>query len=72
MTRVFVFLLGVLALALLVLAGVWLAGEVFRGLGAFFIGLASVLLGLLKFLALAGLLCGLTYFVTSSWRRPSR
>ncbi|WP_188963846.1 hypothetical protein [Deinococcus aquiradiocola] len=70
MTRLLVALLGVVLLAILALAAVWLLGQVLGGLGAFVVAAASVLAGLLKFLLLAGVLCGAVYFVTSSWRRP--
>ncbi len=68
MTRLFVLLLGVLLLALVTLTGVWLVGQLLSGLGAFVVAAAGVLAGLLRFLLLAGGLCGVVYFVTSSWR----
>lgn len=67
-TRLIALLLGVLLLALLTLTGVWLAGQLLSGLGAFVVAAAGVLAGLLRFLLLAGVLCGVVYFVTSSWR----
>ncbi|WP_424951946.1 hypothetical protein [Deinococcus sp.] len=70
MIRLLVALVGVLLLALLALASVWLIGQLLSGLGAFVVAAAGVLAGLLKFLLLAGVLCGVVYFVTSSWRRP--
>ena len=70
MTRLLVALLGVLLLALLGLAGLWMLGQLLSGVGAFVVGAARVLAGLMRFLLLAGVLCGVVYFVTSSWRRP--
>ena len=70
MTRVVVAVIGVLLLAVLGLAAFWLLGQLIVGVGAFLVGTAGVLAGLIKFLLLAGILCGLVYFVTSSWRRP--
>jgi|GEM_PF-2825425 len=70
MTRLAVAMIGVLLLAFLALAGVWMLGQLLSGLGAFVVGVAGILAGLLKFLLLAGVLCGVVYFVTSSWRRP--
>ncbi len=70
MVRFLVALLGVVLLALLALAGVWLLGQLFTGLGAFVIGTAGVLGRLAWFLLVAGVLCSVVYFVTSSWRRP--
>ena len=61
---------GVLLLAVLALAAFWLLGQLIVGVGAFLVGAVGVLAGLLKFLLVAGVLCGLVYFVTSSWRRP--
>ena len=55
MTRLIALLLSVVLLALLTLTGVWLAGQLLSGLGAFVV-------------AAAGVLCGVVYFVTSSWR----
>jgi hypothetical protein len=71
MTRAAVAVIGVLLLAVLGLAAFWLLGQLIVGVGAFMVGMAGVLAGLLKFLLLSGVLCGLVYFVTSSWRRPS-
>ena len=68
MTRLFVLLLSVVLLAVLTLTGVWLAGQLLSALGTFVVAAAGVLAGLLRFLLLAGVLCGLVYFVTSSWR----
>ena len=70
MTRLLVLLLGVVLLAILTLTGVWLAGQLLSAVGTFVVAAAGVLAGLLRFLLLAGVLCGLVYFVTSSWRRP--
>ncbi|WP_425147357.1 hypothetical protein [Deinococcus sp.] len=70
MTRLIVALVGVVVLALLALAGVWLLGELLTGLGGLIVGVASVLGGLLKFLLVGGVVCGVVYFVASSWRRP--
>ncbi len=70
MTRLVAALLGLLLLALLGLAGVWLLGQLLAGLGTFVVGLASVLGSLLRFLLTAGLVGGVVYFVASSWRRP--
>ncbi|MGI8747460.1 MAG: hypothetical protein ACR2J4_03775 [Deinococcus sp.] len=70
MTRLVAALLGLLLLALLGLAGVWLLGQLLAGLGTFVVGLASVLGSLLRFLLTAGAVCGVVYFVASSWRRP--
>ena len=70
MARLVVALLGVVLLALLALAGVWLLGQLFIGLGAFVVGAAGVLGRLIWFLLVAGVLCSVVYFVTSSWRRP--
>ena len=70
MVRFLVALLGVVLLALLALAGVWLLGQLFTGLGALVIGTAGVLGRLAWFLLVAGVLCSVVYFVTSSWRRP--
>ena len=70
MTRLIVALVGVVVLALLALAGVWLLGELLTGLGGLIVGVASVLGGLLKFLLVGGVVCGVVYFVASSWRQP--
>lgn len=70
MTRLIVAVLGVVLLALLALAGVWLLGQLLTGLGALIVGVASVLGGLLKFLLAASVVCGVVYFVASGWRRP--
>ncbi|KEF35034.1 MULTISPECIES: hypothetical protein [Deinococcus] len=71
MLRLLLAATGVLLLALLALALVWLAGQLLVGLGAFVVGTAQVLWRLLGFLASAGFFGGLAYFVASAWR-PSR
>ncbi|WP_309571651.1 methyltransferase domain-containing protein [Deinococcus sp.] len=68
MSRVFMALIGVILLAVVALALLWLLGEVMVGLGAFVVGTAAVLSRLLSFLIFTGLLSGLVYFVTSAWR----
>ncbi|MFC4425712.1 hypothetical protein [Deinococcus navajonensis] len=68
MTRVLFALAGVVLLAITALAVVWLVGELLAGLGAFVVGASVVLWKLLWFLVLAGVLGGLVFFVTSSWR----
>ena len=70
MARLVVALLGVVLLALLARAGVWLLGQLFIGIGALVVGTAGVLGRLIWFLLVAGVLCSMVYFVTSSWRRP--
>ena len=70
MARLVVALLGVVLLALLALAGVWLLGQLFIGIGALVVGTAGVLGRLIWFLLVAGVLCSVVYFVTSSWRKP--
>ncbi|GBF04873.1 hypothetical protein DAERI_030039 [Deinococcus aerius] len=71
MTRLLIALAGVVLLAVTALALVWLAGQLLVGLGAFVVGMAGVLARLLRFLVVAGLLGGLTYFIASAWR-PAR
>lgn len=71
MTRLLLALVGVVLLAVIALALVWLAGQLLVGLGAFVVGAARVLARLLAFLIAAGLLGGLAYFIASAWR-PAR
>ncbi|WP_034384232.1 hypothetical protein [Deinococcus sp. YIM 77859] len=68
MTRLLLALAGVVLLAVVALALVWLAGQLLVGVGSFVVGAAQVLWRLLGFLLLAGLLGGLTYFIASAWR----
>ena len=68
MTRLLLALAGVLLLAVLALALVWLAGQLLAGLGVFLVGTAGVLGRLLGFLLVTGLLGGLAYFLASAWR----
>ncbi|MFC4455015.1 hypothetical protein [Deinococcus sonorensis] len=69
MGRLISAVVGVLLLAILALAGVWLLGQLLTGLGAFVVATAGVLGGLLKFMLVAGVLGGLVYFLASTWRR---
>ncbi|MFC5847841.1 hypothetical protein [Deinococcus petrolearius] len=71
MTRVVFFLLGVALLAVTALGALWLLGQLLAGLGAFIAGTAGVLLRLLWFLAVAGLLGGVAFFLAGAWR-PAR
>ena len=68
MSRVLLFVLGVLLLCAAALAALWLAGQVLAVLGALLTGAAGVLGRLLIFLPLAALSGGLSYFVASAWR----
>lgn len=72
MTRVVFFLLGVALLAVTALGALWLLGQLLAGLGAFIAGTAGVLLRLLWFLAVAGLLGGVAFFLSSAWRPAGR
>lgn len=72
MTRVAFFLLGVALLAITALGALWLLGQLLAGLGAFLAGTAGVLLRLLWFLAVAGLLGGVAFFLASAWRPAGR
>lgn len=71
MTRVLLFVAGIFLLAVTALGVLWLAGQVLVGVGAVLAGAAGALLRLLWFLALAGVVGGLTYFVSNAWR-PGR
>ena len=72
MTRVAFFLLGVALLAVTALGALWLLGQLLAGLGAFLAGTAGVLLRLLWFLAVAGVLGGVAFFLASAWRPAGR
>ncbi|GHF31324.1 hypothetical protein GCM10017781_04480 [Deinococcus metalli] len=72
MARLLLALIGVVLLAVVALALLWLLGQVMVGVGAFVVGTAGVLSRLLWFLIFTGLLSGLVYFVTSAWRPPGR
>jgi hypothetical protein len=72
MTRVVFFLLGVALLAVTALGALWLLGQLLAGLGAFIAGTAGVLLRLLWFLAVAGVLGGVAFFLSSAWRPAGR
>lgn len=72
MTRMAFFLLGVALLAVTALGALWLLGQLLAGLGAFIAGTAGVLLRLLWFLAVAGLLGGVAFFLASAWRPAGR
>lgn len=72
MTRVVFFLLGVALLAVTALGALWLLGQLLAGLGAFIAGTAGVLLRLLWFLAVAGVLGGVAFFLASAWRPAGR
>ena len=71
MTRVLLFVAGIFLLAVTALGVLWLAGQVLVGVGAVLAGAAGALLRLLWFLALAGVVGGLTYFGSTAWR-PGR
>ncbi|MDO4245507.1 MAG: hypothetical protein Q4C89_05755 [Deinococcus sp.] len=68
MSRVLLFVIGVLLLCVTALGALWLAGQVLVVLGALLTGAASVLLRLMLFLALAALVGGASYFVANAWR----
>ncbi|WP_229752868.1 hypothetical protein [Deinococcus aerophilus] len=72
MARLILAILGVVLLAVVSLALVWLLGQVLVGLGVFVVGLAAVLSRLLWFLIVAGALAGLVYFLASAWRPSVR
>lgn len=72
MTRVVFFLLGVALLAVTALGALWLLGQLLAGLGAFIAGTAGVLLRLLWFLAVAGVLGGVAFFLAGAWRPAGR
>lgn len=72
MSRVILALLGVILLAVVALALLWLLGQVMVGVGAFVVGTAAVLSRLLWFLIVTGVLSGLVYFVASAWRPAAR
>lgn len=71
MTRVLLFIACTVLLAVTALGVLWLAGQVLVGVGAVLTGAAGVLLRLLWFLALAGAVGGVTYFLSNAWR-PGR
>lgn len=68
MTRLLLSLAGVILLAVVALAVIWLVGQVLVGAGSLAVGTAGVLLKLLWFLVVAALLGGLVYFVANAWR----
>ncbi|WP_339095870.1 hypothetical protein ACINK0_13080 [Deinococcus sp. VB343] len=68
MSRVLLFVIGVLLLCVTALGALWLAGQVLVVLGALLTGAAGVLLRLMLFLALAALVGGASYFVANAWR----
>lgn len=72
MSRVILALLGVILLAVVALALLWLLGQLMVGVGAFVVGTAAVLSRLLWFLIVTGVLSGLVYFVTSAWRPAAK
>lgn len=72
MTRLLLGLAGVVLLAVVALALIWLAGQVLVGVGALAVGTAGVLLKLLWFLVVVTLLGGLVYFVANAWRPGHR
>lgn len=65
-------MLGVALAALLCLSALWLLGELVSGVGQFLVAAAALLIGVLRFVLVAGLLSGLTYVLTSAWARPGR
>lgn len=68
MSRVLLFVIGVLLLCVTALGALWLAGQVLVVLGALLTGAVGVLLRLMLFLALAALVGGASYFVANAWR----
>lgn len=68
MSRVLLFVLGVLLLCAAALAALWAAGQVLVALGALLTGAAGVLGRLLIFLVLGAGAGGVSYFVASAWR----
>ena len=72
MSRVILALIGVILLAVVALALLWLLGQVMAGVGAFVVGTAGVLSRLLWFLIFTGVLSGLVYFVASAWRPAAK
>ena len=68
MSRVLLFVVGVLLLCVTALGALWLAGQTLVVLGALLTGAAGVLLRLMLFLALAALVGGASYFVANAWR----
>lgn len=68
MSRVLLFLAGVIIMALLALCIIWLAGQLALGIGLLLVGLSDIFFKLLWFCLLSGLLGGVAYFITSAWR----
>lgn len=68
MTRLLLGFAGVILLAIVALAVIWLVGQVLVGVGGIAVGAAGVLLKVLWFLMVAALLGGLVYFVANAWR----
>ena len=68
MSRLLLSLAGVVLLAVVALAVIWLAGQLLVGIGVLALGTAGVLLRLLWFLIVAAGLGGVVYFVANAWR----
>ena len=64
--------LGLILVALLSLAALWLLGELFTGVGQTLVALSALLTRLLRFVVVAGGLGGAVYILTSAWSRPGR
>ncbi len=57
--------------AIVALAGLWVLGWVFSFIGAMLIGLAGIVVGLLKFLVPVGVIAAIVYFFVSQMRPES-
>ncbi|GAA3999673.1 hypothetical protein GCM10022631_08240 [Deinococcus rubellus] len=72
MIRLLLAVLGVALAALLGLSVLWLLGELVTGIGQVLVAAAALLIGVLRFVLVAGVLSGLTYVLSSAWARPGR
>ncbi|WP_420595777.1 hypothetical protein [Deinococcus sp.] len=72
MVRLLLAGIGLILVALLSLAALWLLGELFAGVGQTLVGFSALLARLLRFVVVAGGLGGAVYILTSAWSRPGR